>query len=98
MHEESRRYTWRKNNPIKQARLDFFLISENILCNILKSSIEPGYRTDHSFPNIVLKINEFKKGRGLWKFNNSLLMEKEYLNLIKRYITYKITILYTCLQ
>ena len=83
MHEDSRRYTWRKNNPIKQARLDFFLVSENLLCNILKSAIEPGYRSDNSFPSIVLKFNEFKKGKGLWKFNNSLLMEKEYLNIVK---------------
>lgn len=27
-HPENKRYTWRKSNPIKQTRLDFFLISE----------------------------------------------------------------------
>lgn len=30
-HPDIKRYTWRKRNPLKQARLDFFLVSENVL-------------------------------------------------------------------
>ena len=30
-HPETRRYTWRRKNPLKQARLDMFLASSNIL-------------------------------------------------------------------
>ena len=79
-------YTWRKKTPIKQARLDYFLVSESLLTSIQTSSIEAGYRTDHSYPIIKLKLNEFRKGKGLWKFNNSLLQETEYHNLVKRTI------------
>ena len=35
-YPQTRRYTWRKRNPIKQARLDYFLIS-NQMSNIIKS-------------------------------------------------------------
>ena len=26
LHPDTRRYTWRKKNPVKQARLDYFLV------------------------------------------------------------------------
>ena len=34
------------------------------------------YRSDHSSVVLSLEINEFKNGKGLWKFNNSLLKDK----------------------
>ena len=86
LHSNSRRYTWRKNNPRKQARLDFFLISENLLPSVKTSDIDFGYRSDHSFPKLVLKFNEFKHGKGLWKYNNALLNDPEFLNIINQCI------------
>ena len=48
-NEDSRKYTWRRLNPvIKQARLDFYLISENMFQFVTDTKIIPGYRTDHS--------------------------------------------------
>lgn len=47
------------------------------------SCIDPGYRSDHSLPKIIKK---FKKGKGLWKFNNSLLHDADYLNTINNCI------------
>ena len=32
---------------------------------------------------LSLKLNEFTKGKGLWKFNNSLLKDIEYAKLIR---------------
>ena len=31
LHNQTIRYTWRKINPVKQARLDFFLISDSLM-------------------------------------------------------------------
>ena len=78
----TKRFSWRKNRPLKMARLDFFLISENLLSSINSCNIEPGYRSDHSI--IVLKCNftQFVKGKPLWKLNNSLLSDINYLNII----------------
>ena len=39
LHPEDRMYTWRKPNPVKQARLDFFLISETLLVNVCDTAI-----------------------------------------------------------
>ena len=86
LHEQMKRYTWRKPTPIKQARLDFFLITENLMPSVQKVDILPSYRSDHSTVVLSIKINEFKKGSGLWKFNNSLLKDSEYIKTIKNCI------------
>ena len=86
----TRRYTWRKRNPIKQAHLDYFLISSQ-MSNIIKScSIKAGYRSDHSIIELEIIMNKFIRGKGLWKFNNSLLKDKEYLTLVNKIIAEEI--------
>ena len=34
LYPDLQRYMWHKQNPFKMARLDFFLITENILSNL----------------------------------------------------------------
>ena len=86
-NEDSRKYTWRRLNPvIKQARLDFYLISENMLQFVTDTKIIPGYRTDHSGITLKLKLIDSEKGRGYWKFNNTLIKDKDYVSLIKNTI------------
>ena len=70
---EKKRYTWRRKNPIKQARLDYFLASKNILDIVKSCQINPGYRSDHSILRLDIMLNRFECGKGVWKFNNSLL-------------------------
>ena len=81
-------YTWHRKNPVRCARLDYFLISESLTDLVDKCYIKPGYRSDHSIVVLTIKICKFKRGRGTWKFNCSLLKDKEYLitinNLIDR--------------
>ena len=83
---ELRRYTWRRNNPVRQSRLDFFLISDLMSAVAHDVDILPGYRTDHSL--ILLSLGKVKEGKrfSLWKFNASLLKEKEYLETINTVI------------
>ena len=85
-YPETRRYTWRRTAPLKQSRLDFFLISNSLLRSTSSCDIEPGYRTDHSVIILSLQFEKFEKGRGLWKFNNSLLYDKDFLELINNKI------------
>ena len=86
VHENTRQYTWWKRNPVKQARLDFFLLSEAIMPSVKDIKIIPSYRSDHSSVVLSLEINEFKNGKGLWKFNNSLLKDKTYVDEVKQCI------------
>ena len=45
---EATGFTWRRENPEIQSRLDFFLISLSLCPEITKADIVPGSRTDHS--------------------------------------------------
>ena len=86
LHMEKNQFTWRAGNSNKQARLDFFLISENLFRDIETAEIEPGYRTDHSLIKLTIKISNEDKGRSFWKFNSSLLKDPEYVKSIKKVI------------
>ena len=86
-HSGERRYTWRVMNPEpKQARLDFFLISEELCAITADADISPGYRTDHSLVYLALNFVGQPKGRGLFRFNCSLLTDKEYSSIVRRTI------------
>ena len=87
MHEDTKKYTWRRLNPTKkQARLDYFLVSDPLFSFIEDSDIVPGYRTDHSGITIKLKLQENERGKGYWKFNNTLLKDKKYIEEVKHTI------------
>lgn len=81
-----KRYTWRKKNPLKQARLDYFLVSESIMQHVTKSSVESGYRSDHSIVTLELNFTNFSHGKSYWKHNNSLLTDIEYVTIINKKI------------
>ena len=86
LYPDSFRYTWRKKNPFRQARLDFFLFTESMFTNLKNCTIDPSYRSDHSMIILSLVFNPFNKGKGLWKFNNSLLYEKDYSKIVREKI------------
>ena len=85
-NNDIKKYTWRQSSYRKQSRLDFFLVSETFIHTVLKADIVPGYRTDHSGILLKLKINENERGPGYWKFNCSLLKDKEYVKMVKETI------------
>lgn len=39
LHPSLKRYTWRRKNPLKQSRLDFFLVTENLINSVKTSKI-----------------------------------------------------------
>ena len=54
MHPDKKRFTWRRSTPkgIQQSRLDYFIISQNLITHIEKCEIELGMYTDHSMLNL----------------------------------------------
>ena len=86
IHPETCRYTWRIANPIKQARLDFFLVSNSMMDIIHKCDVKASYRSDHSIISLEIIQNRFTIGKGVWKFNNNLLKNKDYLKTINSVI------------
>ena len=83
-----KRYTWRKkgSKPLQMSRLDYFLLSESLHCSVNKCLIEPSYRSDHSMIILKMSFTNFIPGRPLWKHNNSLLTDIDYLNTINNKI------------
>ena len=85
-YPELKRFTWHQGK--KNARLDYFFISDHLENVTQEVSIHPGFRSDHSL--IYLSINKFpehKRGVGYWKFNCSFLRDEEFVNGIKKCIT-----------
>ena len=46
--------------------------------------VRPSYRSDHCAVVVEVKFNMFK--RGVWKLNNSLLKDKNYIEEVKQTI------------
>ncbi len=79
----TKRFTWRRLNPIVKSRLDYWLTSEQLDDCIKEVDIIPFQHTDHSA--IVLKLESvggMGKGRGLWRLNTSFVQEESYIKTI----------------
>ena len=61
-HPDLKRSTWRRKRPFQQARLDFFLLSKDLLTSVKKCKIENSYRSDHSDVLLSICFNKFVKG------------------------------------
>lgn len=88
-HPNLRRFTRRERTSVGyvQSRLDFWLISLNLQYVIRKVDILPGRRSDHSLVSMEWEIQSaFKRGRGFWKLNTSLLRDEHYQDRIKECI------------
>ena len=75
-----------KKNLIKPANLDYFLISNSMFDLVNTCNIKPGYRSDHSVIQLEIEFSKFQIGKGVWKFNASLLSHQDYLKVIKKVI------------
>ena len=83
LHPDEKKYTWQKYNENKMSRLDYFLISSSLLPFVQNAEIVSGFCSDHSGITLEIDFSKFKRGKGFWKFNTSLLKDPDYLNKIK---------------
>ncbi len=68
-------------------RLDYLFISEKLLNDIHQISIKTELHSDHSIVTLERNSNKLNRGRVFWKFNNNLLHDIGYVNLIKKTIS-----------
>ena len=84
-HPDAFHFTW--HGPYKkQARLDYFLISSDLEPYVTNTKITAAYRSDHSPIELSLHFVNQVRGSGTWKFNNSLLNDEHYANLVRNCI------------
>ena len=83
---DTSRYTWRRKQPEVHCRLDFFLVSQSFMGNVVSADIVPGFKTDHSLITLNISLHTNPRGRGFWKLNGSLLSNTDYIDMIKQAI------------
>ena len=71
-------------NGIIQRRLDYIFVSNSLQESVKKTEILNTLSSDHSpvFCSFV-KNDTFNCGSGVWKFNNSLLINTEFVKKLK---------------
>ncbi len=90
LNPEINRYSRRENTRagIVHSRLDLWLIPSELMNNIIHADINVGCKSDHSAVILEFYLSETqRRGRGFWKFNATLLQNKEYVDTIKNCIT-----------
>lgn len=87
-HPDKQIYTWQKFNSkdLIMSRLDLFLITEDLALRTNDADIKTKYKSDHSRITLNLNLEEYKRGKGIWKFNNLHLKDKVFLQIINNVI------------
>ena len=83
-HPDTRCFTWRRKNSFLQRRLDYFLVSEYSQEQIDTIDIIPSVQSDYS--TLKMKFSpsgERKRGPSQLKFNNSLVLDKDFVTVMK---------------
>ena len=101
---------WRIRNPktkiftfrqkyvsgLSQRRLDCIYISNSMQVSIKNTDVSASLLTDLSpITFSCFKNEESNRGRGLWKFNNSLIENEEYVLQMKKFILDTLNELFT---
>ena len=90
-NQNKQQFTWHTSDFSKGSRLDMFFVSEHLtnVCSELK--IVPGYKTDHNIISMNFQVSISQRGSGLWKFNESLLNDDDYINKVHEVINKTVT-------
>ena len=75
-------YSWVKNQGTqgrKASRIDYALVSAGLDQKIPNCMYKSGVMSDHRAFFVVLDIDYVDRGVGYWKFNTSLLRDREFL-------------------
>ena len=86
IHPTTKSFTYESKPLNLKSRIDFFRISRPLSCCVKSTEIRTLIAPDHK--SIFLSIetkNELARGPGLWKFNNTLLEDENYKELIEFY-------------
>ena len=84
LHPNERSFTYESKSLEVRSRIDFFLVSKSVENWVVKTNTKVSNAPDHKAVVLDLKILSEKRGPGLWKFNNSLVEDNKYVELIEK--------------
>ena len=83
-HPKLRKFTYESKALKLKSRIDFFLIVKNLFGDVKKSEIYHAIAPDHNAIYISISWpNKSPRGPGLWKFNNTLLKDMQYVSTVQ---------------
>ena len=85
LHKKS--YTYESKALKLSSRIDFFLIAQHLTKWVERIETKVSNAPDHRAVRLTLLIAQVSRGPGLWKFNNSLLEDGKYVDLIRENYT-----------
>ena len=89
---------WRRQNPdasqftfargVSRSRLDYFFISEHLCLSgaQVECNIMPPYLADHRAVQLKVDLAGQVRGSGYWKFNNSLLVDENFVEDLRAFM------------
>ena len=78
-----RRFSWRQKAPLIRRRLDYVFVSRELQEDVLEININPSIGSDHSILYLKIFLSKHaNRGRGYWKFNNSVLEDRIFVEKI----------------
>ena len=85
-HPQEKEFTWSKKYPFIARRLDYVLMNDELFDKTIESYLISIPYSDHRGCVALIKIANIERGPGMWKFNNSLLKDIEYVTGINSLI------------
>ena len=82
-------FTWNRKDKFEATRIDYFLVSTDILMNLYSCDIIPIVLkyTDQNSISLKPKLFKGNLGNGYWKLSTSILENQEYSKSIEKLIT-----------
>jgi len=83
-HPKLCKFTYESKAKGMKSRIDFFLMAKNLTKSVKKTEIYPSIAPDHNAIYISSSwVNETPRGLGFWKFNNTLLKDEKYPDVVR---------------
>ncbi|KAL9983775.1 hypothetical protein ACROYT_G006002 [Oculina patagonica] len=82
MHPNKKSLTYASAARNLKSRIDFFLVAKSIACQVAEVGTKTSIAPDHKAVKLRINLANIKRGPGLWKFNNLLLKDDNFVNLI----------------
>ena len=79
-------FTWSKNNPFIARRLDFIFCNNFAYSKALNVDHLVITCSDHKAVTVTIQNSNFVRGPGIWRFNDSLLQDRNYIDIINALI------------
>ena len=80
LHPNTKYFTYESKTINLKSRIDFILVSRSISIEVQTAEIRMSIAPDHKATFLKINIrNEFNRGPGTWKFNNSLLEDDDLI-------------------